>query len=137
MSNLQVIEQLNCAPDGLVPRHAGEMEHEGDIVGRIEKRQKIVELEDETDLFQAHAAQIMPQPTIIVDDLTVESHPSLVRIDDGADDIEESALARAGWSEEADYLPGRYRQGDVAKGIDPRFTFTKVLGYALELDQGM
>ena len=87
-----------------VARHAGEMEHQGDIVGRIQKRQEIVGLEDEADLFQAHAAQIAPQPAVVVDHLAVEPHPSLVRIDDGADDVEQRALAGTRGSDKADHL---------------------------------
>jgi hypothetical protein len=54
-----------------------------------------VELEDEADLLQAHAAQVPPQPTAVIDDLAVETHPAFIRVDDGTDDVEQRALARS------------------------------------------
>jgi hypothetical protein len=82
------------------------VENERHIVGGIEERQQVVELEDEADLLQPHAAQIMPQPAVVVDDFAVEPHPALVRIDDGSDDVEKCALAGALRSQQADHFAG-------------------------------
>jgi hypothetical protein len=73
-ADLQVVEELRSARSRVGDFVAGQLQHEGDVVGRVEERQQVVELEDETDLFQSQAPQIVPQPLPVVDDVTVEAH---------------------------------------------------------------
>jgi hypothetical protein len=68
------------------------MEDQRHVVGGIEKRQQVVELEDEAALFEPHAAQIPPQRAAVIDGLAVQPHPAFVRIDDCADNVEEVLL---------------------------------------------
>ena len=54
MPHLQIVEQLDRALAGVRPASCSERH----IVGRIQERQQIVELENEADLVQPKAAKV-------------------------------------------------------------------------------
>ena len=62
VADLEIVEQLDGPLSRVGGIDAGQMQHERDIVGGIEERQQVVELEDEPDLFEPQPAQVAAQP---------------------------------------------------------------------------
>ena len=132
MADLEIVQQLDspaCVPRRLVPR---QLQHHRHVVGGVEERQQVVELEDEADLLQPQPAQIAPQPAAVVDQLAVQAHASARRIEDAADDVEQRGLARAGRAAQGDHLAGAHVERDVAQGIDAGLPLAEMLGDAAQ-----
>jgi hypothetical protein len=87
VSDLQVVQKLNRALLGIRLVATRQVEHDGHIVCAVEEWEKVVELEDEADLFQPQAAQIGSQPPPIIDDLVIEADPAAAWLQDAADDV--------------------------------------------------
>ena len=128
--DFEIVEEVDSPLSRIGWLVAGELQHERDVVGGIQKWKQVVELEDEPDLLQPQPAKIVAEPFAIEDDLAIQAHASARRIEDAGDDVEQRRLARAGGPAQGHDLPGRDVDRDVAQGIDAGLALAKVLGDA-------
>src|SRR5439155_15838221 len=98
---------------------AGDRERQADILGDVQERDKVKELEDEP-------GAVAPEPgrrlvSEAADHLALEDHLAARRPVEPAEQLEERALARSRRAHEGDELALLDRQGDAAQRLDRRF----------------
>ena len=120
---------MACA--GLAP---GQNAGDRDILPGIEKRQKIVGLEDEADLLQPQTAQVGAQPFAVIDQFAVEPHAPGIRFENAADHIEQRALARSAGPAQADHGSGKDIERNLAQRIDAGRPLAEMLADPSDFD---
>ena len=91
--DIEIIQQRLRFRPGAARLYATQLHNLGHIFDAVQERQKIVRLENETDLFEPQTPEVTAQPALIVDDLSIQLQPSAGRFGDAADEVEERALA--------------------------------------------
>ena len=95
--DLEIVEKITRAIAGGAEADPRDCHGECHIVGGVEKRQKIVESEDEADVLAPERAQIaLPVAPILPHRLAGQRQPSGIRFEDARDQVEQRSTSLPG-----------------------------------------
>ncbi len=60
------------------------------IMFSVLEGQQVGNLEDESNLLKPQTPEVTPQPALLVDHFSIQTHPAFRRLDNAADHIEQS-----------------------------------------------
>ena len=136
VGDAQIVEQLHGPAPRRLGSPAGEVQHDQDVLQAGQERDQVVELEDEADLVQPQPAQVALQPAVVVDHLVIQADAAATRLGDGADHVQERALAGAARAKQPHDLARIDVEADGTQRVDPGRAAAEMLGDLADLDEG-
>ena len=137
MPNLQVLQQFDSSLLCFRWWISSEIEHDCYIVQTTQERQQIVKLKNKTDFLKPQTPQIGTQPTLIVDNFAVKTHPARIRFDDATNDVQQRRFSRPAGTEQSNYLTRIDLDTDLAQRVHTGIAFAKMFGDGTRFNQRM